>query len=313
MARLVAVVVVAVLVLSACSDGSSSSPSAAANGPAGRTTTVDGSFRCPDPEAEPHGDGGSDRLPTGATAARLCLHDNRSPWSPPNGILATGLDALVSKVDSQRIYDPSSQLGCGGVGAPAWTIVLRYPSGTRTISGDNGGCWDLLVGSTQRFGSRHVFQAYLRALLHQRQVQGSPDTVWQPPACPRRRSAADPALAYPAVSPAAATSRVVAATWCRRDGSHWTSAGPATRAQLALLRRDITTAEGRTGDGALDHCRDVPSSPETLLVGRDPWGDLLAVDFSCDTYRLLTPPRPRAEFVTMLPSTTVMVASVDAD
>jgi hypothetical protein len=119
----------------------------------GGGTSSDGTpFACPDPQDQTPMSG-ADTLPTGATVALLCFHDNRFVWVPPHGQLRTGLDHLVRVVNAQRVHDPNSEDNCGGVGAPGWTVVLRYADGTRTIQGDNGGCWGLAVGSTERFGA----------------------------------------------------------------------------------------------------------------------------------------------------------------
>jgi hypothetical protein len=131
---------------------------------------------------------GADTLPTGATAALLCFHDNRYAWVPPHGRLAVGLDDLVRVVNAQRAHDPNSEDSCAGVGAPGWTVVLRYADGTRSIQGDNGGCWDLAVGSTERFGATSVWHADLAALLRQREQQGTPDTAPDPRRDASRRS-----------------------------------------------------------------------------------------------------------------------------
>lgn len=302
MARIAAIALLVALALAGCGDHASSSHAS----PAAATTT-DAPFTCPGPHEPARGDGGTDTLPTGATGALLCLHDNNTPWAPPRGVLSTGLDAVVGVVNEQQVHDPSSDDGCGGVGAPAWTMVLQYDDGTRTISGDNGGCWDLLVGSTERFGSKDVFEAYLRAVLQQRHQQGPPQVVRTAPPCPGR-SPGDPVPPYPVVSPAAQPNRVVTGTWCRRDGRQWLDAGPATRAQLAVVRHDLATAAQRRHGLRLDHCRGLPRTTHTLLVGRDAWGDPTALDFTCDFYRTFT--YPRASFVRMLPATLAEVARV---
>jgi hypothetical protein len=210
MTRVAALTLLLTLGLTGCGSGSSSG--APTPGP---PLVVAGTFRCPDPEAAATTvvDHGADTLPTGALGAVLCVHDDHVPWSAPRGQLQTGLDDLVGVVNAQRVFHPSPDLACGGVGAPAWTMVLSYPGGTRTISGDNGGCWDLLVGRTQRYGSRHVYDAYLTALVAQRTSQGTPDSRRTPPGCP--------ATSYPATSPAGDPRLLVSASWCRHAGNHW--------------------------------------------------------------------------------------------
>ena len=286
------------LLLTGCGGGSSSIPAAA---PAPQV--VAGDFRCPDPEAPAAGDDGSDILPSDAQAAVLCLHDNHDAWAPPTGVLVTGLDDLVGVANSQRIFHPDPNTGCGGVGAPAWTVVLRYAGGIRTISGDNGGCWDLLVGRTQRYGSAHVYDAYLQALLQQRRAQTPPDVARKPPACPNG--------VYPAASPAADPRLLVAAAWCRRAGEHWRTIGALSPAQLAILRHDVRTSASRHRALRVEHCRGLRPSTVGLLVGRDAWGDTVAIDFTCDFYRLFEPAQPRASFVRMLPSSLAVVTKLE--
>jgi hypothetical protein len=305
MRRLFTILVGALLVLTACGGGPDPSPPTPT-----AQSVVDAPFRCPDPTSTTlPPDRGSGSLPSAPTAAQLCLRDNRIPWNPPRGVLITGLDHLVDVVNEQEVHHPDQDEACGGVGAPAWFLVFRYADGIRTISGDNGGCWDLLVGNTERLGSRHVYQAYVAAVLRQRLHQSPPDILQKAPACPRRKPGG-PTLPYATTSPAAQTSRVVVGTWCRRAGNHWADAGTATDAQLALLRHDIATRAHRRHGLHLGGCHGLPSTTHTLLVGRDPWGDPLAVDFTCDLYRLYTAPFPRARFVRMLPGTAAMVASV---
>jgi len=298
MVRWPALAVATLLVLTGCGDGSSSTAPPA-------PTVVEGRFRCPDPQTDPARavDRGSDALPTGARAARLCLLDNNDAWSPPTSVLTTRVDDLVGVVNAQRVHHPEPDTGCGGVGAPAWTMVFRYDHGTRTISGDNGGCWDLVVGGTQRFGSAHVYDAYLRALVRQRHAEPPPQAEVTAPSCPHG--------AYPSASPAADPRLLVSAVWCHRAGAGWRRAPAMSPAQLATLRHDIRTSGSRHGPLRLGRCRGLSSSTYGLLMGRDAWGDLVAVDYSCDYYRLFPPARPRAVFVRMLPSSVAVVAALE--
>jgi len=304
MARLLATLLTAALLLAGC-DGDPHPATSSPPGPA----VLDASFHCPGAHSSARGDGGSDTLPTGATAARLCLRDNHTPWAPPLGLVTTDLDSLVAVVNGQRIFHERPDVGCGGVGGPSWFMVFRYRNGTRTISGDNGGCWDLLVGPTQRFGSTNVFQAYLRALLRQRHEQGAPEVPPMAPRCPVRTSAAEPQLFLGVVSPVADPRLVAAGTWCRRVGRSWRRVGTATPAELAVLRHDMRTTSHRDHGLRVQHCRGLPESTHTLLFGSDPWGEPLEVDITCDVYRLSTPPDPRARFVRMLPGTLAVVAA----
>jgi hypothetical protein len=301
MARLLALAAAAALVLSGCGGGSSSTPA---------TVTVHrvvpGHFRCPDPGTAPASvaDHGADTLPTGARSARLCLLDNNIAWIPPRGILTTGLDRLVGVVNAQHVHDPASDLGCGGVGAPAWSIVLRYAGGTRTITGDNGGCWDLRVGASERFGSRTVYGAYLREVLRQRHQQGSPDVVWPPPRCPQDVRTDE------AFSPVADAGRLTSAVLCPADGGQSADEIALTRAQVDVLRHDFATAFPRRALRDVDsQCPDEGRQPAGAVIGRDPWGDQVTVLFGCDSYRTVRPGSERYGFARMLPSTALMLLS----
>ncbi len=297
MARLVAVTVAALLVLAGCGDQPSSAPQG--------SVRVTGSFRCPDPRADPadvvdHGD----TLPIGAHAALLCFHDNHLPWSPPRGLLTTGLDTVIGVVNGQKVYDPASQLGCGGVGAPAWSMIFRYADGTRTITGDNGGCWDLRVGSTERFGSKKVFEAYLRALVRQRAHEHPRPFHQAPPACPVRMRLAP-------FDPIADASTARVASLCVLDRHQRTTRRVAlTSAQLATLRDDFATAAQRaTGEDAMSRC---PADPPPALVvrGLDAWREPFQVYVACRVYRILRPAADRYAFATLLPATARMLATV---
>lgn len=220
---------------------------------------------------------GTDTLPTGATAALLCFHDNRFAWVPPHGRLRSGLDDLVRQVDAQRVHDPSSDDTCGGVGAPAWRMVLRYDGGTRTIAGDNGGCWDLAVGSTERFGAKHVWQTYLSALRRQRH-QGSADAVFAPAACP---------------------------VLCSIDGQQQIRL---TGNQVDAFRHDFAPAtHRRTHLHGASSCHHLRPRSSVGIVGVDGWGDPFSVLTQCDTYRILQPAHGRYLVVRMLPSTARML------
>ena len=296
MARLLVLMVAAVLGLSGCGGGSSSTPSAAP------PPVVAGAFRCPDAQAPVTTEPADDTLPSGARAALLCFHDNHVAWIPPSATLTTGLDDLVGLVNAQRVHDPSSDVGCGGVGAPAWTMVFRYQSGIRTISGDNGGCWDLLVGHTQRFGSREVYDAYLHALLEQRHAEGTPTAMPTHPACPRRVRTDD------AFSPVADAARLTSAVMCTANGTKVVATTRLTHAQLAALRRDVATATPRrTVHDFAARCAADGTEHGGAIVGMDDWGDPVTMLIVCDTYRTVQPGSERYLFARMLPSTARMV------
>jgi hypothetical protein len=295
MGRIAAVMVAAVLVLAGCGDNSSSlSSGPGVTGP----SIVDAPFRCPDPHAHPADvvDHGAGTLPTGAQAAKLCLLDNRAPWIPPRGALRNQVDDLVAVVNQQKLFHPRSDLACGGVGAPAWSMVFRYADGTRTITGDNGGCWDLLVGATQRYGSKTVFNAFVRALVRERR-NGHPRTFHEePPTCPPRL------ITLATFDPVAdaSTARVAALCILHRRSSQRLLL---TRRELATFRHDFATAsQRRIDEKAMAPCSHKPTLGY-LVRGLDAWREPFAVDIECGAYRLLHPGATRYWFARLLPRT----------
>lgn len=286
----------AVLLLAGCGSGGSSDGAGHTPGGTAVTAVDHTPFACPDPDDRTPV-GGADTLPTGATAALMCFRDNHVPWVPPRGVLRQGLDSVVRVVNAQRVHVASTAEGCSGVGAPAWSMVLRYADGTRTISGDNGGCWSLAVGSTQRFGSKRVFHAYLGALLRQRSGTTPPQSDRPPPTCPDR---AEYSQGY---SPIARVGRVTAAVVCRLGrGPHRTIR--LTPAQLATLRHDFATAATRrTRLRGPSDCHALEPRVSGAVVGVDRWGDPFTVLTTCDTYRAVQPARDRFLFARMLPAT----------
>ena len=299
MRRLLTVLVGAILVLVGCGDGSDpSTPTPTAR------AVVDAPFRCPNPHSEPNTvvDHGADTLPSGARAALLCRHDSNLAWAPPRGVLTMGLRRVIETVNTQLVHDPSSDLACGGVGAPAWSMVFRYADGTRTITGDNGGCWDLLVGSTEREGSKAVFEAYLGAMVHQRAQEHPPAFPGVAPRCPVR-----PRLDVFGPVAAAATAQVGAV--CIGRGRA-TRRVPLTDAQLTILRHDFSTASGRQVDAnAMTRCP-THGQPTLVVRGLDAWREPFEVYVACGVYRILRPAAATYSFARLLPRTARMLAAL---
>jgi hypothetical protein len=250
-------------------------------------------FACPDPNARHVVDQAGDTLPGGARAAVLCYVDNHDAWYPPAGLLTSHVDSVVRLVNSRRVHTGAHD-NCGGVGAPAWTMVFRYADGTRTISGDNGGCWDLDVGTSERFGSQQVFDAYLAALQRQRD-HGSPPRGAGAVSCPTSR--------VQPYSPLASPSQMTRGVICMRLGRH-PQAVALNERQVAVLRHDFATESGRRL-GARDSSRcDSPVLRTPFFVsGVDRWGDRFAVSFLCGHYALTEPGSPQRYVVRPLPST----------
>jgi hypothetical protein len=298
----IAAPIAAVLLLVGCGgSGSSGAGPGAGSAQTGTATTVDDDapFACPAP-SDRTPVSGSDTLPTGARAALLCARDTDAPWVAPHGALHQGLDQLVGVVNAQRVHDPRTDDNCADVGGPGWTIVLRYADGTRTIQGDNGGCWDLTVGSTERFGARRVYEAFNRALLHQRTTGSAPDAVFPPPSCPSRPD-------FGSFSPLADATHATSVTVCVRVGSRYRPVR-LRKADLRLLQHEFaTSATRRTHLDGASGCHALPPRSGVMLVGADPWGDPFTVLTTCDTYRILQPPDSRTLFARMLPATAHLI------
>ena len=162
---LLALAAAAALVLSGCGDGSSSTARDRDRPPgrAGALPLPGSGDRLPRrwPTTE------RTRCPTGARSARLCLLDNNIAWiaaarRPHHRSRPTW---SASSTPTQSTTRRPTSAAVGWV-RPAWSIVLRYAGGTRTVTGDNGGCWDLPSGgASEHFGSRTVYGAYLREVL----------------------------------------------------------------------------------------------------------------------------------------------------
>jgi hypothetical protein len=88
-------------------------------------------------------------------------------------------------------------------------------------------------------------------------------------------------------------------------------AGVLSAAQLATVRHDLTTSDPRVFDPPRQvPCQGPPATTSGLLVGRDAWGDEVALDVTCGFYRAFWPAQRTARFVHMLPATRAMVASL---
>lgn len=291
------------LLVAGCGGGA---PTSAAHGNSAHDVVAvdDGApFTCPDPESQDPLTG-ADTLPAGATAALICYRDNHELWFPPAGALTHGVGRLVRLVNAQRIVPPSASGACNADLGPAYSIVLRYAGGTRTIQGENDGCRTVSVGSVQRAGTQRVYDAYLAALARQRAHSEPPDVHLRPPACPTDRLQPFSPLADPALTAAASV--------CRHLDHHWNGhrrGRPLTASQVRVLRRDLATARPRTFQPtARDHlCRSPILRGPLRVSALDGWGDELVVDLACDTYRFT--PRTGHTVVTvhLLPRTARML------
>jgi hypothetical protein len=264
------------------------------HGPAGASGVTQAPFGCPPPAAPDVVDRAGDTLPTGARAAVLCYRDGHDAWYPPSGTLTSDVDSVVRAANAQRVHDPSSGDGCGGVGAEAWAMVVRYAHGTRTITGDNGGCWDLHVGTTQRFGSRKVFDVYLHALERQR-AHGTATHAATTLGCPTTR--------VPPSSPLASPSTMVKGVICTHLGPQPQPVA-LNRSQVTVLRHDFATESGRRiNDTVAARCDSSVLHTPFVISGVDRWGDRFVVSVSCGHYSLTEPMDRHVYVVRPLPST----------
>lgn len=283
----------AVLVLTSCSGGDGASTDAVS-----RPAVVSGAFRCPDPKVESPRDHGADRLRTGATAALLCYRATDGFWTAPNGALTEGVDDLVALVNSRR---PRHFDACNALGGPAWSMVLRYPDGIRTIEGDDGGCGTFFVGPTEEAGAPRVWATFLAALGAQRRAADPPGSTVRPTGCPAR-------LENAPLSVVAQPDRAAAATWCVPHGRRWVSAGRVSEVQLRVLRRAFRPPYDDTSLGGHRDCHGLPRTTYGLLSGRDAWGEPFAIPLFCDLSRIFPAGSPRADFVVMTPAMRRLVA-----
>ena len=215
-----------------------------------------GSFRCPDPHDRPREavvDDGSDTLPAGARAARLCLPTTTRVDA------AAGASPPVSTTWSASSTPSGPPPGARRRRAAA-SALRRGPwsSATTTASAPSAATTGLLGPAGRRHpacsGSRNVYDAYLARLLRQRHAQsrtrtGGPHRDAHPAGLPRPGS-------RPATRSAAQPPRR-AGPWRPRAGGPSTTRPPPAR-QLAALRHDIVpprpagTAAPRAVAGAVE-------------------------------------------------------------
>jgi len=268
------------------------------------TTVERGPFRCPNPKLVDVPTTGSALLPAGAVAARLCVRGPHAMWVAPRDVLTGGVDSLVTVVNAQKVWTPSDGSACAGVGAPTYSIVFRYADGIRTISGDNGGCWDLNVGSTRRVGSKSVSYGFATRLTRQRRGSTAPDVKAPALSC-RHRTALTTSLVW--------DSRVVTGARACGQGFKRTGAAagtPLTAVQLALLRRELRTSEGRIAPPSEGrHCQ---ASPSVWLVMADAWSDRTNLLPWCGHYYLIRATTDRTAWIRELPATRRLFARLAA-
>jgi len=224
----------------------------------GGATTTAAPFRCPTPGAAlDHGV--ASYLPSGATGALLC-YDTSYLYSPRRILDSTELDQVLLAIDRAPVSYVAPNVACGGVaGFRSYSLVFRYPSGTRTVSMEE--CRGLALGVYTRNASVDLDQRVERLLL----ARGA--LFREPPTCP--------APARDAPRGTGDLRHLVAARYCPPG----TSGRPLTSAELSRLQRWGSSLEpASTGpDGS---CRP-PTAGWPQLALTDAWGNSFTMTVEC--------------------------------
>jgi hypothetical protein len=146
----------------------------------GGKSTTDAPFTCAGSRTERYRDV-TTTLPAGATAARICFDGE---FFQPSQTLTQDVDTLVNEVNAAPIEYVSPDFNCSGAeGDYGFTIVFRYPSGTRSVSEET--CRGLALGAYTRAARVKLDPLYLSLLA--RQVGAGPGSTAAPP-CRTSRS-----------------------------------------------------------------------------------------------------------------------------
>jgi hypothetical protein len=218
----------------------------------GGQTTTDASFSCSGSETGRHPDV-SPSLPAGATAARICF---RGGYFTPPQTLTRGIPSLVRAVNEAPVQYVAPNLTCAGPDVPEYTLVFRYPRGTRSVAEET--CRGLAIGQYTRDLRRHLDRRFMSLLADQ--VGVPPGSVIAPP-CPTASGDRPEGVGDPR--------NVVAARYCPRGGPTDRSL---PRAQLDLLRSWGRSLQFAT-QGEPEHTCARPSAGWPRLSLTDAWGD----------------------------------------
>lgn len=228
----------------------------------GGSATTDAPFACPGTSTKPANDV-STRLPTGATAARICF-DGETLYSPRQ-VLTTGLDDLVRSINASPLtYAPPGVTCTGTPMSYDYTVVFDYHSGTRSVTQET--CRGLAIGPYTRLGPTGELDKTFLSRLQQQESSNAPTAA---PDC------LDPSSDKP--EGVGDLRHVVAARYCASGET-----GPGrvlTPAQLSVLRQwgdslmpGTTAIEGRC---------DRPAAGWPRLSLADAWGNDFTMTIEC--------------------------------
>lgn len=211
-------------------------------------------------------------LAKGAARAVLCPAGGSGPFQSPRDALETGLDELVTLVNTRPVYRGN---GCRMDLGRAWTVLLQYADGQlASVTGENYGCHWIHLGPQRasdtgaRTGSEQVYRKYLGLLAAQRATQEPPE-VKVSLSCPTHD------LQAPPVSPAAYDDptelRMTRAVLCWK--SETLTETPYQSAELdarlvELFNADL--ADGVSKDHGTGRCG---ADRIIVIVAQNAWGD----------------------------------------
>jgi hypothetical protein len=240
------------------------------------------SFHCPSPRAVARRTGGGERaLQHGATEAMICPPVGDRSWIAPNQRLTTGLAGLVDLVNASTPAASPGQNCVSSMESISYVLVLRYPDGVRTISGEPGLCDSLDFGHEFRSGASAVWQRYLRLLAAQRAYK-RPTGSTERARCPMSPGTA-------AVSPLPQLASLRLGRLCRSGPrATWSGRGIAVPQRLLdAVRYDV---RHRTQPRASStRCEERQVRRIFYLAATDEWGDRVLFRIECAGVTLVRP------------------------
>ncbi len=218
----------------------------------GRETT-DEPFTCPTRSTHDALDVTS-TLPKGATQALLCSDGG---FFIPSQPLTSGVDRLVRAINATGLgYTPPDFTCSPYAGAYDYTIVFRYPTGTRSATWDP--CRGMLLGSFSRSGPLRLDQTYLSLLAAQVGTEPGSST---PPPCSSATAGGPEGVGD--------LRHLVAARYCPdRAGAAGTALNGQQLGALRSWGHSLTA-----GESVPEHTCAPPATGWPRLVLADTWGN----------------------------------------